>query len=384
MFQAAVHALVQALFHKAGAQLFHVREVAPRFEHVGEEHDLFRRAHVRPARGVVADRVEHLRVLHAEGVFGKVRARKLVQYGRGHLFGRGEPRKFGRGERQIFRRVVHRRRLHDLLFGNAVFARQLRREQRHAHGVLAPRGFQIPQRRLYAADAVQAFRFDVVDDAFGQVGPHVLAQRAQHPRLGGRNVAPRVREQAVLFFELHLKAELFAFERRVALAVADDELRQRKDGLRFAPGVKVAQHVRPDQKVQLRVGITAAEVRERETGIADAARVAFVGADFAVFHLRKGEARHLQPVLGGRRRAVLVRREVSGDGDELFRAERLDGGARHIHMFCMNGVERPAENRDLHLRLVSLWEKARPRIPAGRIFRAVFISIAHLSRDDKV
>ena len=138
MFQAPVHALVQVA--EIRAKFFHVREVPAVFEHVRKEDDLLRNAHVRPARGVVADRIQHFGVLHAKGVLCEVRARKLVQNGRGDPFGRGEPRELGRLGREVFRRVVHRRRLHDLPLGTAVFARKLRREQRDAHRVLFPCG----------------------------------------------------------------------------------------------------------------------------------------------------------------------------------------------------------------------------------------------------
>ena len=64
---------------------------------------------------------------------------------------------------------------------------------------------------------------------------------------------------------------------------------------------------------------------------------------------------------------MLVRRNVRGHRDELVRAERLRGGARHIHMFGMDGVEGPAEDRDFHL-LLFLYGKDPARIYLLRRF----------------
>ena len=73
-------------------------EISARFQHVGKEDELAQRAHSRLAGGVVADGVEHGGVGNAEGVFGIVGARVLVQDGRGHPRGGRKALQFGRGK----------------------------------------------------------------------------------------------------------------------------------------------------------------------------------------------------------------------------------------------------------------------------------------------
>ena len=106
MSEREIHTLVEAAAERL-AQLADVREVAPRLEHIRKEDELFQLAHVRPARGVVADGVEHGGVRDAEGMLGEVCPRILMQDGRGNvLLGRNKARKLGRGEVEVLRRVV--------------------------------------------------------------------------------------------------------------------------------------------------------------------------------------------------------------------------------------------------------------------------------------
>lgn len=115
------------------------------------------------------------------------------------------------------------------------------------------------------------------------------------------------------------------------------------------PVVKIFEHIRADQKVQLRVGKFVFVVFEGQIGETGAFGVDLVGAHLAASDGFEGAARHFQTV-GGRSDlfALFMRRHKGGKNDDFVRAQlgfrRLDD----IDVFHVHGIERAAENGNFH------------------------------------
>lgn len=351
-FEAVKHTLVK-IFVIQLSQFCDAGEIPPLFEHIGEKHDLFERAHVRSARGMVTDGVEHVLVLNAEGMLCKVCTRVLMQNGCRHLLCERKSREFGRSQFQIFRRVVQTARLNDVVLVQLIFRGDARRHQRHAHRMLSPRGFHIAQRRLDMFDAVQLARFDILDDVCEEIRFYVFAEGAQHARLGGGNVPAPIFEKLKPLAEFREKANLFGADvQLLPLAAAGDQFALPEDLFGFAPGIEIFEHIRPDEEIKLRVGVFSAEIFDCAAGVACAARIEFVGAHFTAPDSRKGELCHVQPILRGRHvPALLVRRHKRRHDNDFICSQLFRRGAHQIDVLRMDGVERPAEYRDLHVPL---------------------------------
>ena len=127
---------------------------------------------------------------------------------------------------------------------------------------------------------------------------------------------------------------------------------------------------------------------QRAHGVAGAAGGDLVGADFRPFHARKGELCHGQPVFGGGHVLfALVRGHEGWHDDDLIRRQLPLCRLRDGDVFGVDGIERAAENDDVHGRSPKPLARA-PRTPscreAGSASSAfVFISIAYLCAADK-
>ena len=135
----------------------------------------------------------------------------------------------------------------------------------------------------------------------------------------------------------------------LAFPSASYQFRHRKDHIRLFPRIKIFEHIRSHQPIQLRVGIFLLKMRYRTARITRSARIEFIRADFTAANLRKCQFCHVQPI---RRRsekfALLVRRYEGRYHDDLVCLQFLFRRFNNIDMFRMNGIKRPAENRNFH------------------------------------
>ena len=153
---------------------------------------------------------------------------------------------------------------------------------------------------------------------------------------------------------------------RVPLSAAGNQLREREDLFRLLPGIKIAQHVCPYQEEKLVLREALAEMAQRAHGVAGAAGGDLVGADFRPFHARKGELCHGQPVFGGGHVLfALVRGHEGWHDDDLIRRQLPLCRLRNGDVFGVDGIERAAENDDVHGRSPKPLARA-PRTPSCR------------------